>query len=119
MNSAEDLDFTVDAQNLYREENITDVKVASIRRLVPIQTDGSDDPKREALFMGHTQLMTPSGPLPIQCPLNAKTLDEALAEFPGAMKETVNQLIDEAKKAQFDSNRIVVPGDQQDSKIIY
>ncbi len=119
MNSPQDLDFTVDAENLYREENITDVKVASIRRLIPIKTDGSDDPEREALFMGHTQLMTPSGPLPIQCPLNAKTLDEALDEFPGAMRETVNQLIDEAQKAQYDSNRIVVPGDQQDSKIIY
>ncbi|MFP4388112.1 MAG: cytoplasmic protein, partial [Desulfococcaceae bacterium] len=91
MNSAEDIDFTVDAQNLYREENITDVKVASIRRLIPIQSDGSDDPNREELFMGHTQLMTPSGPLPIQCSLHAKTLDEALAEFPDAMRETVNQ----------------------------
>jgi hypothetical protein len=119
MNSPEELDFTVDAANLYREENITDIKVASIRRLIPIKSDGSDDPSRESLYMGHTQLMTPSGPLPIQCPLNAKNLDEAVAEFPGAMKETVNQLIDEAKKAQFDSNRIVVPGDQQDSKIIY
>lgn len=119
MNSPQDLDFSVDTDNLYREENITDVKVASIRRLIPIQKDGSDDPSRAALFMGHTQLMTPSGPLPIQCPLNAQNLEEAIAEFPGAMRETVDQLIDEAKKAQYDSNRIVVPGDQQDGKIIY
>lgn len=119
MNSPQDIDFSVDIDNLYREEGITDLKVASIRRLVPILRNGADDPGREAIFMGHTQLMTPSGPLPIQCPLNARNLEDAVKEFPGAMRETVDQLIDEAKKAQFDSSRIVVPGDPQDGKIIY
>ena len=28
------IDFTVDKNNLYREESITDIKVASIRRLI-------------------------------------------------------------------------------------
>ena len=31
------IDFTVDQSNLYREEGITDLKVASIRRLIPIK----------------------------------------------------------------------------------
>jgi hypothetical protein len=119
MNSPQDIDFSVDIDNLYREEGVTDLKVASIRRLVPIRRDGADDPDRDAIFMGHTQLMTPSGPLPLQCPLNARTLEEAVKEFPEAMRETVDQLIDEAKKAQFDSSRIVVPSDAQDRKIIY
>ncbi len=30
------LDFAVDTANLYREDAITDLKVASIRRMVPV-----------------------------------------------------------------------------------
>ena len=33
----------VDQQNLYREESITDLRVATIRRLIPITADGTDD----------------------------------------------------------------------------
>ena len=33
--------FTIDADNLYREESITDLKAATIRKWVPIQIDDS------------------------------------------------------------------------------
>ena len=67
--NSQDIDFTVDQDNLFREEAITDLKVASIRRLVPVKPDGSDDPGRTPIFMGHSQIMTPEGPLPLQARL--------------------------------------------------
>ena len=80
------IDFTVDTNNLYREEAITDLKVASIRRLVPVNADGTEDKSRTPLFMGHTQLMSPEGPVPIQSKLEANNLEEAISLFPEAME---------------------------------
>ena len=37
------IDFTVDRNNLYREESFTDIKVAAIRRLTPVKPDGTVD----------------------------------------------------------------------------
>jgi hypothetical protein len=114
--NAQDIDFTVDQNNLYREEAITDLKVASIRRLIPITPDGSDDPGRAPIFMGHSQIMTPEGPLPLQARLPANNLAEAYAVFPGSMQqalsETIRQLeamYREANEKKKDDSRIIVP----------
>lgn len=115
-NSA-DIDFTVDQKNLFREESITDLKVASIRRLVPIQADGRDDGTRSPIFLGSTQLMTPEGPLPLQARLQANTLEEAYREFPGAMRRALDDMVaqlqqmrrEQASQKQ-NSSRIIVPG---------
>ena len=72
------IDFTVDKSNLYREESFTDLKVASIRRLVPVNLDGTEDTSRTPIFVGHTQLMSQEGPLPIQARLSATTMEEEL-----------------------------------------
>jgi hypothetical protein len=94
------IDFTVDKQNLYREESVTDLKVASIRCMIPVKPDGSDDPARSRIFFGSTQLMTPEGPLPIQSQLSATNLEEAMNEFPGAMKKALDQTIERLKQMQ-------------------
>ena len=113
------IDFSVDVNNLYREQGITDLKVASIRKLIPIKIDGTDDETRQAIFVGHTQLMSPSGPVPIQSLLKSKDLAGAIAEFPDAMNKTVEHLIEEAKKQhQQEESRIVVPGRDTGSNII-
>lgn len=111
------IDFTVDRNNLYREEGITDHKVASIRRLVPIKADGSDDPDRDAVFYASTQLMTPEGPLPLQAALEAKTYEEAINEFPAAMKKALEKTLEQLQKhqqqqqqQQQEKSRIYVPG---------
>ena len=113
----EDINFQVDINNLYREEAITDLKVASIRKLVPVKADGSDDPSRTPLFFGNTQLMTPEGPLPIQAQLMANNLDEAFAEFPNAMQAALSEMIEKIEKMQQeqrvqqqDDSRIIIPG---------
>ncbi len=96
----QNIDFTVNRDDLYREESVTDLKVASIRRMVPIKSDGSEDPSRSHVFFGSTQLMTPEGPLPIQSQLSATTLEEAMDEFPVAMRKALDQTIDRLKKMQ-------------------
>ena len=59
----------VDVANLYREESITDMKAATIRQLIPINVDGSEDTSRSRQFIGDTTLMTQMGPIPVQFPL--------------------------------------------------
>ena len=94
------IDFTVNKENLYREESITDLKTASIRCLTPVRIDGTVDEGREKIFIGHTQLMSPQGPVPIQTRLNAATLDEALDRFPAAMQNEMAQMLEQVKKMQ-------------------
>jgi len=104
-------EIKVDVDNLYREEVFTDLRVASLRRLVPIKVDGSDDPSRDPLFMGETQLMSQRGPLPVQCPIEARTLQEAIDKFPEAVQVAVERLIEEAREIQREeASRIIVPG---------
>jgi hypothetical protein len=101
----------VDQANLYREESITDLRVASIRRLVPINVDGTDDTSRPTQYIGSTQIMSQMGPLPITAPIEASTLQEALEKFPQAVKDAVDNMIEEAKEhRRQESSRIVVPG---------
>lgn len=112
------IDFTVETTNLYREENITDLKTASIRCLTPIKPDGTADEGREKIFMGHTQLMSQHGPVPLHAPLPAKTLEEAMELFPGAMRQAMTEMIEQVKRMQqeqeraqqADASRIIVPG---------
>jgi hypothetical protein len=109
------IDFSVDKNNLYREEAITDLNVASIRKLVPVKADGSEDTGRAAIYIGHTQLMSPQGPLPIQTRLMANNLEEAIEQFPGAMKQALDEVMDQIRKMQEqqerdNDSRIIVPG---------
>ncbi|SHI67352.1 Protein of unknown function, DUF255 [Desulfatibacillum alkenivorans DSM 16219] len=112
-----DIDFTVDESNLYREESITDMKVASIRRMIPIKTDGSEDPDRKTIYIGHTQLMSSQGPVPIQETLEVDSLEEAIKAFPAAMEKSLKEMVDriqqmqrEQEIMQREESRIIVPG---------
>jgi hypothetical protein len=94
------IDFTVDRNNLYREESFTDIKVAAIRRLTPVKADGSDDESRNPIYMAQTQLMSPSGPVVLQSILDAKTLDQAMDKFPKAMQKEMDKVIEKNKEEQ-------------------
>ncbi len=115
--NSQQIDFTVDRDNLYREEAITDLKVASIRQMIPIKADGSDDTSRSPMFMGHSQIMTPEGPLPLQARLEANNLSEAFDVFPDAMQKALSEMIQQLQEMQRreqekkrDDSRIIVPG---------
>ena len=93
-----EINLNVDRNNLYREDSVTDIKVGAIRRLTPIKADGSDDDSRDPIFMGQTQLMSPSGPLLLQSLLEARTLEEAMDKFPAAMQKEVEKAMAQAEK---------------------
>lgn len=104
-NQQHSIDFTVDRNNLYREESFTDVKVAAIRRLTPVKADGSEDESREPIFMGQTQLLTPSGPLMLQSLLDAKTFEEAMDKFPVAIQRELDKVRADLKEKQRETQR--------------
>jgi hypothetical protein len=108
-----------DANNLYREEAYTDLQAGSIKVLMPVRPDGSPDAGRAPLYVGQAQVMSAAGPLPIQCPIDATSLSEAMERFPGAVKVAIDKLIEEAKKMRLEeASRIVVPGQESMQKIL-
>jgi hypothetical protein len=111
-------EFKIDRTNLYLEESFTDLRVGTIKRLKPVKADGTEDKSRRTVFVGHTSVMTPNGPLPIQNVIEAKELAQAIKKFPQALQESMDRLIEEVKKYQEqqqsqiqkpDSN-IIIPG---------
>ena len=105
-------EIKINTGNLYKEEAFTDLTFATIRRLTPVKIDGSIDESREAIFTGMTQLMSPNGPIPVQCMIEgAKNLSEAAEKLPGAIEKAVQAMIAEAKEMERqESSRIVIPG---------
>lgn len=103
-------EMKIDQNNLYHEETFSDLKVGWIRRLTPVRADGSRDNKRRPLFIGQTQLMTPQGPIPIQCEISAKTLPDAIAKWPEAMEQTMQKVMERAMELKQQSeSRIIKP----------
>ena len=112
-------EIRMDTKSLYREETFTDLRVGSIRRLQPVTADGSPDSSRPVRFIGQTQLMSQMGPLPVQCEIEATTLQEAIDKFPEAIKVAVDELVAEARELQRrEMSRIVAPTAEVTSKII-
>ena len=111
-------EFKIDRTNLYIEESFTDLKIGTVKRLTPVKTDGSEDKSRKTMFVGHTSIMTPNGPLPIQNVIEAKELAQAIKKFPEAMQEAMARLIEEVKKYQEQQqseiqrpeSNIIIPG---------
>ena len=103
-------DIQLDSAGLYREDIFTDRKAGTIRRLIPVTLDGSTDPQRAVLYSGQTQLLTPNGVLPLGFEIEAGSLQEAIAKFPAAVKEALEQAIEEAREFRRETaSRIVVP----------
>jgi len=86
-NKEKGIQFTVDYTNLYREESYTDLKSASIKKLIPVKKDGSDDNSRPPLFFGVAELISPQGPIPVQSELMADSLEKAIDTLPQAMEK--------------------------------
>jgi len=104
-------EITVDTSNLHREEVFTDLHAASVRRLTPVKADGSQDGGRDIIYIGETNLMTQMGPLPVQFPIEAKSLDDAFNQFAEGVKGAIERLNERAKEmVREESSRIVVPG---------
>ncbi len=108
---SEGFNLSVNRSNLYREESFTDLGVCTIKKLSPVNADGSTDKSRKELYIGQTHVMTPAGPLPIQSLIPAKDLQQAFKKFPESIKLAMDRLLEEAKKSQQqEQSRIIVPG---------
>jgi len=103
-------DIQVDRNGLYREETFTDRKAGTLRRLVPVTADGAPDATRAVIYSGQTQLLTPGGVLPLSFEIDAKTMEEALDQFPASVHAALEQAIEEAREYRREAaSRIVVP----------
>jgi hypothetical protein len=106
-----DVNLKLNANDLYREESFTDMKVGAIRVLTPVKVDGSTDDGRQPIFIGQTQLMSPNGPLPVSCIVEAASLKDAAEKFPDAVSQEVDRIVKLAQQAQQqEESRIVMPG---------
>ena len=105
-------DIQMDAGNLYREETYTDLKAGTMRKLVPVKVDGTDDPARPAIYTAATQVMTPGGVLPLSGEVEgAKSLADAVAGFSATIRQAVADLREEMAAMQRErASQIVVPG---------
>jgi len=112
------IDLKVRTDNLYREGVITDLRVATIRELTPVKADGSVDEARPRIYIGQTHVMTAAGPVPIEAPLDADTLAEALEKFPKAIQAAIEQMVAEVRELQRqEASRIIVPKTMPPGKI--
>ncbi|HOO77355.1 MAG TPA: cytoplasmic protein [bacterium] len=105
-------EITIDPDGFYREEIYSDLKLATVRKMVPVKADGSEDPSREAIFIAETNVMSAAGPLPLTARLEATDLTGASAAFPGAIKKAMDRMVEEINELRRrESSRIVVPGE--------
>jgi len=105
-------DIKMDAENLYREETISDLKTGTIKVLHPIKKDGSADDNRQPTFMCQTELMSHAGPIPVSAKIDAANLSEAVDKFPAAVKQAVDEMMQRVQEYQREqANRIVTPGE--------
>jgi hypothetical protein len=111
MNAEENaMEPTMDPNELYREEVITDRKMGTLRCLTPINSDGSSDTGRSVVYSGQIQIMTPAGSLPIGFEIEANSLDEAVEKFPDAAKLAVDSTLEQLKELQREAaSSIVIP----------
>jgi hypothetical protein len=111
MNQLQGEEIQFDGQHLYREETYTDLKTGSIQVLQPVKPDGTPDSSRPTRYMIRTQLMTEMGMLPVQAPVEAASLQDAISQFPRAVEVAVQEMIREAEAIQRErASSIVVPG---------
>lgn len=101
---------TMDTQELYREEIITDRKVGTIRILSPVKPDGSADAARDTLYVGEAQMYTTMGTLPLSFEIEARSLAEAVAGYAPAAKEAVERTVREMEEYRRQAaSSIVIP----------
>lgn len=110
MSNERPMDAQMSADALYREDVYTDQRVGTIRRMMPVKSDGSDDPSRPLIFVGQATVMTPMGSLPLSFELAAKTLAEAVAQFGPAAQLAIEDAARELQELRRQAaSSIVIP----------
>ena len=105
-------------EELYREEIFTDLRLGSIRKLIPINANGDDDTSREVRYSGQAQIMTPAGALPISFEIEATNIGEAAAGFGPAAEKAIEDTMHELEEMRRQAaSGIVLPGAGDISKV--
>jgi hypothetical protein len=101
----------MDGTSLYREEIYTDRSAATLRVMVPVKPDGSEDGSRPRLYLGEAQILTNMGPLPITFEIEADTLADAVEQYGEAAKVGIERAVRELQemRRQASSSLIVPP----------
>ncbi len=103
-------EMAMSPNELYREEVITDRRVGTVRRLIPITADGAEDASRPVQYIGSAQVLTPGGALPLSFELQADSLEQAVEQFAGAAEQALQSTVEELKEMQRQAaSSIVVP----------
>jgi hypothetical protein len=104
------MDARMDPAALYREEIFTDRKVGTIRRLIPVKSDGAADPARSTHYIGEAQMLTAVGALPLSFEIEAQSLDEAVARYGDAAKQAFERALQELQELRRQAaSSIVIP----------
>jgi len=104
-------EIKLDSAHLYREETYTDRRAGTLRRLVPVDTQGREDASRPVIYEGHASLMTPGGALPLQFQIDAVSMEDALQKFPEMARHALEYTLEELRRLQREAqSSIVVPG---------
>ncbi|MDN5937670.1 MAG: hypothetical protein L0H83_03315 [Salinisphaera sp.] len=88
----------LDADNMYRDEVFSDLKVGAVRRFVPVTRDGEIDEGRAVIYQGQTNLTSPGGQIPLQFELNVDSLAAAIDAFPKAAQAEGRRVVEEMEK---------------------
>ena len=101
----------MDPNALYREEVFTDHQTGSLRRLAPVQADGSADAVRKTIYIGEAQLLTSAGALPLSFEIEAQSLGEAAQKYGAGVKQAYEQALEEFQEMRRRANSsLVLPG---------
>jgi hypothetical protein len=104
------LEAGMDETSLYREEIYTDRRIGTLRVLLPVKVDGTDDTTRPTVYQGEAQLMTNVGPLPISFDIDATSLADAVSKYGEATKAGVERAMRELQEMRRQaSSSIVLP----------
>lgn len=108
---SEELEMTMDASNLYREDIYTDQKIGTIRVMTPVTSAGEKDSARAVQYIGQAQMMTPAGALPLTFELAVDSLADAVAAFSDGAKQSMEDTMKELQEMRRQqASQIVMPG---------
>lgn len=101
----------MDADDLWREEIITDRKIGTLRVMTPITPDGERDARRAVTYVGEAQMMTNMGALPISFEIEAQSLSQAVVGYGEAARKAFDQTMRELQEMRRQSaSSLVLPG---------
>jgi hypothetical protein len=110
-NKQADTSIGMDDANLYKEETVTDRRVGTLQKLIPVTANGEIDTKRNVVYVGQTQVLTPGGALPLSFEIDARSLEEAVAKFGQYAQNALNDAVQRLEEMRREAaSSLIVPG---------